>query len=860
MTEQQPSSTDWNGLRRRALAAVEAHGRRHWTDYNVHDPGITLLEHLCWAVTDVGYRTAHPIEDLLTPPKGKARDPWRTAEFPPNVILPCRPVTEIDARKALMDVPGVRNAWLAKHDGEVVLYDRDDRKLVLVVPTGHDFATVTLRGSWAVDIEIDPASGFTTTEVLARVRARLHAMRNLCEDAAVIRAVDTDRLGVCIDIEVAPDTDVETVVAGVRHRFERFVSPGPTFLTLSQAIARGQSIEEVFRGPLPTRGFLHDDDVEAARRRCELHVSDLVRIAMEAVGVTAVRKLLLTSYDALSGAVLEPGARWVLPLNDKRTVSIDWSRSVVRVFRGVLIVSIDESQVEANQERLRQEQTPPPIAAADLALAVPTGRHRDPAKFFSVQNELPQNYGIGHAGLPDSASVQRQAQAMQLAAYLTILEQLIADELAQIAHLGDLFAIEGASRTRFTQLPEDIDDLDKLVGDRAVYSSLLESASEDDARFLSRRHAFVDHLLARFAETPDDHASIARFVAGVGSARESLRRKERWLKHLPALAHERGGGADQQFDAAAPAPRFGDPASGVSMRNESGLGFRIRILMGLDDWGDDADAASIRRRFEVECNEGGSWRYHVRDETGAKVLDGASSFSHEADVETAIAEFVRAARIEARSGIVATLTGRFAVTISDELGHVLARSTVEFDSELEARTALEDLRSLFADAPPLERCFVVEHLLLRPRAGTSGMLPVCSEDEPECPGFDPYSFRVTVLLPAWPSRFDDMQLRRFAEDLVRRHSPSHVFVKICWLAAGVAEDFGTKHDAWWRALRGDASVLATAQDEFVHLLLSVRSSYPQARLAACDAPEASRPFVLDNTILGGPQGVNDDPR
>lgn len=859
MTEPEPSSVDWTELRRRALAAVEAHGHRHWTDYNVHDPGITMLEHLCWAVTDVGYRTAHPIEDLLTPPGPLLRDPWRTAEFPPQAILPCRPVTEIDARKALMDVPGVRNAWLTEHDGDVVLYDRDDRKLVMTVPAGHDFATVTLHGCWAIDVEIDPDSGLSADDVLASIRGRFHAARNLCEDAAIIRAVDTDRLGVCIDIEVEPDTDVETVLAMLRDRFERFVSPGPTLLTLAQALARGQSIEEIFRGPLLTRGFLHDDDVAAAQRRCALHVSDLVRIAMEVDGVTAVQKLLLTSYDSVSGHVVEAGAPWVLHLNDKRTVRIDWSRSVVRVFRGPLIVSVDESQVEANQERLRQEQTPPPIDADDLAPAVPTGRHRDPAKFFSVQNELPQNYGIGHAGLPDSASAQRKAQAVQLAGFLTILEQLVADELAQIAHLGDLFAVEGASRTRFTQLPEDIDDLDRLVGNRAAYSLLLDSASEDEARYLSRRHAFVDHLLARFAETPDDHASIARFVAGVGSARESLRRKERWLKHLPALAHERGGGANQQLDAAAPSPRFGDPVNGVSMRNESGLGFRIRILLGLDDWGDDADAAGIRRRFQVERGGSGNWRYHVRDAAGATVLDSASSFSHEADLEMAIAEFVRNARSEARYAIVATLTGRFAVTISDALEHVLARSTAEFGSDFEARTALEDLRSIFAAAPPLERCFVVEHLLLRPKPGTSELLPVCSDDEPECPGFDPYSFRVTVLLPAWPSRFDDMQLRRFAEDLVRSHAPAHVFVKICWLAAGVAEEFGGKHDAWWLALRGDAAPLAVAQDEFVQLLLTVRSSYPEARLAACDAPEASRPFVLDNTILGGPQGVNDDP-
>ena len=37
-----------------------------WTDHNAHDPGVTLLEALCYALTDLGYRAGHRVEDLLT--------------------------------------------------------------------------------------------------------------------------------------------------------------------------------------------------------------------------------------------------------------------------------------------------------------------------------------------------------------------------------------------------------------------------------------------------------------------------------------------------------------------------------------------------------------------------------------------------------------------------------------------------------------------------------------------------------------------------------------------------------------------------------------------------------------------------
>src|SRR5690606_20918248 len=81
-----------------------------WTDHNVHDPGITILEMLCYALMDLGYRTNLPVEDILT------ADPSNTEKdnnfFTPAQILGNNPLTIIDYRKLLIDIDGVRNAWL----------------------------------------------------------------------------------------------------------------------------------------------------------------------------------------------------------------------------------------------------------------------------------------------------------------------------------------------------------------------------------------------------------------------------------------------------------------------------------------------------------------------------------------------------------------------------------------------------------------------------------------------------------------------------------------------------------------------------------------------------------------------------
>ena len=58
---------DYFRLRKEGIGFIEQMGSGQWTDYNTHDPGITILEALCYAITDLAYRTGMDIKDILTP-------------------------------------------------------------------------------------------------------------------------------------------------------------------------------------------------------------------------------------------------------------------------------------------------------------------------------------------------------------------------------------------------------------------------------------------------------------------------------------------------------------------------------------------------------------------------------------------------------------------------------------------------------------------------------------------------------------------------------------------------------------------------------------------------------------------------
>jgi hypothetical protein len=61
---------DFESLKARGIALLQALAGDEWTDYNEHDPGVTTLELLCYALTELTYRAELPVAALLAPPAG----------------------------------------------------------------------------------------------------------------------------------------------------------------------------------------------------------------------------------------------------------------------------------------------------------------------------------------------------------------------------------------------------------------------------------------------------------------------------------------------------------------------------------------------------------------------------------------------------------------------------------------------------------------------------------------------------------------------------------------------------------------------------------------------------------------------
>ena len=94
---------DYFFLRKKGIQYLEQLTGSIWSDFNAHDPGITILEQLCYALSDLSYRSAYELPDLLCQ---QGEDAY-TSLYKPTEILPIAPLTLSDLRKYLIDLSGV---------------------------------------------------------------------------------------------------------------------------------------------------------------------------------------------------------------------------------------------------------------------------------------------------------------------------------------------------------------------------------------------------------------------------------------------------------------------------------------------------------------------------------------------------------------------------------------------------------------------------------------------------------------------------------------------------------------------------------------------------------------------------------
>ncbi len=803
------AALDFASLREESLARIQRLAGTTWTDHNAHDPGITILEQVCYALTDLAYRAQFEMPDLLAR-EGEAA---YASLYTPGTILPSGPVTITDLRKLLLDVPGVRNAWIEVVDAVSATHDTTEAT-VRYAAASESVTSGTLRsptvsdvrpvGVYRVRIEKSDLVDIDGGEIRRAAAQRLHEVRALGVDYAAIDVLDAQDVQLDATIEIASVGDATDLLARIYAAGATYCSPPVPFHTLADMLSRGRRIDQIFEGPRLQRGFIDPDELAGVERRTELRISDLIHAMSSVPGVVAVKQL----HFLVNG---QRSRDWLLTVDPGRAPRFDPQNSIIRLERRSLRVDSDVVKEQAQRlftERAANAAQSAPPRAADLDVLPPPGRTRHVGAYRSLQPQFPMSYGIGPAGLPQSASPERRAQAKQLKAYLLFYDQLLANYFAQLANVGTLFSFHDESPSSYfsqpvADEPDDALDLDSVRRTGAAHGAVLQQITEGAAGAdaagptagLRRRHRFLDHLLARVGEQFLDYSLLQLGASGIDdvSALDRLAGDKRaFLRDYPRIGRDRGVG----FNYLAPAT----------------LGSSAFVP------GDVTDPVLVVRRLTAELPDPLSaflWTQASADEQQTLADPNAGRAACEVVLVSLLNRVVHA-------GAPLFTAERFdGVTRSEEAIRLLARDPAVSGDDLVRlnRVLLEDAypgavaRSRAADnvsglelvlrrklgiRDDEERFHLVEHILLRPIAADgyqTGPLLRASRLR------DPYSLQISLVFPNWPARYRDPSFRQFVEDTVREQAPAHLTAYVRWLDRPAMAAFEAAYADWvhqWR--------------------------------------------------------------
>jgi hypothetical protein len=787
----------WETLREEGLRHLRAMSGHLWTDYNLHDPGVTLLELLCYAITDLNERVSLGIANLVTENTATA-----TTEhfFSPGSILTVNPVTINDYRKLLIDLPGVKNAWLEPitGSGPALYFDQDNNALL------YDYASgarkLSLNGLYRVSIECE-ATVIDRTALKATVLQKLHDHRNLGEDFVAVRMMEDETIAVYSDIQIDENADAHEVMAQIYYDLKNLISPRVKQYSLKRLLQKGKSIAELFTGPPLENGFIDDDELGDGQKVKELHTSDLIRVIMANEAVKDIRNLSIAN-------TLTPGIRdqqeWALVVDDTKALVLEsFNSSKLRLFKNETLCPINAATVLQKVALLeaaaaREIYDDP---ALDLSEALPEIPDELSA-YQTIADQLPANYGVGETGLPSAATEARRGQARQLRAYLSFFEQILVNYLKQLNSFKRLFAFRQDRgqllKSYFSRLaPEELwqedypdylqlvftpptnDRLSAIVASvvlKVIINAVNKQVAVDSFTIIAgvnaefsaaiwnylKDHGYLDaagNVLPAFDPDADDfgfdldlEAVRTKFAAEIGRILARYYSSDRCV---PENAFADIGGVDAALSQAIwkylydlkylesdGKVLFIDPTESLPFC-ATAFNRKNRIL--------DHLLAQFNERFADYA----LFDYQYQPYVAIKATDKE--------------EFYLKSKADFLEGYPKLSRNR---NRADNYwsGATTDQSTNGLKNLIAAKLGI-DLDITDSDAA--EEFYIIEHILLRPR--TTGRLDfICSEQIAASHQPDPYSYQLTFVLPKKAGRFSNSKFKELAYTTITNETPAHL--------------------------------------------------------------------------------------
>lgn len=601
-----PPDRNFHWLKAKGIEYITQLSGNQWTNFNDSDPGVTILDQLCYALTELGYCTNFPIEDILCKEDGNIQ--FDDQFYRPEQILTCSPVTLDDYRKLIIDAGlPIKNVYIELVLAESVLEDGTTSQ----VPNGC--YRVYLYAKQPLGQEDEAA-------LPQKVYDLLNRHRNLGELFLLPQVLAPKKITLAGTVKLTDKASSEEVVSSIHVAMDNYISPPVRQYGYGDLLALGLDSDEIFNGPQLKNGWIPSSELAAAKTD-KINLKQLAGILTTIPGIKSVSELALQFNGYECDEIL---------VGPEEVGQIDVALTIDAGAQAPISLS---QQLSLELLRLQHSHQAAKIGASvDMTPALPQGKYRNIESYYSVQNTFPSVYAIGPESLPVDSTDYRVAQSRQLKGYLMVFDQLLANQFSQLANVAQLFSFQGAgtiapnqgkaydgipyqlfSPTYFCQTLYQIPDVKPLLlghdnyrfsvrpinspadEDRIwqdyqadpfnPYVQGLRENMEDDGQRDDRRNRMLDHLLARHGEPValyDDIISTARWYGSTLKTRIII--KSILLQNFASLSYYRSKAYSLQH-----ADRLGTPGrfrlTADGFHRLSDFGVEARMLKPFVDFG-----------------------------------------------------------------------------------------------------------------------------------------------------------------------------------------------------------------------------------------------------------------------------------
>ncbi len=469
-----------------------------WTDYNPHDPGVTIADAANYALTELAYKLGFELEDYLTESNG-----YYAVEnyglYPPDKSYPVSPVTADDYLKLILaNFPMAENVKVETE------------------PNG------------TFNFHLRLTSFFRRRDDLAmRVRRFFHEHRNLCENIGEVSIAKPKELLFAADIELALDADPTNVLVQIYYTAMQYLAGSVCMKSIQDSSAEDYIAEEWYDGPVENLKVLIPEQKDTE--------TELYWRFMSIDGIESLKTCYF--YELCSDGSCGPSPK--TDFKDGYTLVIPKDLSHIKM-------RIQQKEVTADIKRFKEglhtlyftkrtsrmrfflnehtQQSRDEEHNCDETIR--KANYRNIYEHYPIENDFPRCYRIGQKGLTQNMTQKDKDDAQNFGEYLKLFDLIIKRGLIESDEVKRLLSLYGSKNvSRISIYPEMEDVLKDKPND---YSRDVVKVKSQYLDFLDAMYGVNSELVwlkefGFYGETTDDY----------------LLRRMKFLQAVPELLRNR---------------------------------------------------------------------------------------------------------------------------------------------------------------------------------------------------------------------------------------------------------------------------------------------------------------------------------